>query len=254
MRRATTIAGGRCHLGCKGGRKKGTAETWLADMAESGNGVIFPRCEALRVMHEKGVIKGRRATGVVFKSQKQAHRTEPPPPPGGHGVGVLPVEEEELRGWDHHVHVDGGVQLRDHWVRGGDVLGADALAVRRGLQRQDDTVRGDGAPVRTRAGRTMAYKMDGRDEESLQRGLEEMLRILAAAGAEEIGTQHRTGERLLNVKKAGVEELERFVREASGRGLRDWSAPISSAHQMGSCRMGVEPERGDLGGGGALRG
>ncbi|KAJ9556239.1 hypothetical protein OSB04_010853 [Centaurea solstitialis] len=81
--------------------------------------------------------------------------------------------------------------------------------------------------------------MDTIDEENLKRGLEKCLRILAAAGAEEIGTHNNKG-RTINVKTASYRELEEFVREEGSRGLRDLSTPICSAHQMGSCRMGCQ--------------
>ncbi|KAK6129877.1 hypothetical protein DH2020_036395 [Rehmannia glutinosa] len=88
----------------------------------------------------------------------------------------------------------------------------------------------------------LSYAMEDSDKENLRRGMEKVLRILAGAGAEEIGTQHITG-RALNVKRASEEEFERFVKEESSRPLRDLSTPICSAHQMGSCRMGVDPEK-----------
>ncbi|EPS61567.1 hypothetical protein M569_13229, partial [Genlisea aurea] len=86
----------------------------------------------------------------------------------------------------------------------------------------------------------ISYRVDDRDEENLRRGMEMVLRILAAAGAEEIGTQHKQG-RVLNVKRATEEELEKFVKEESERGFRNLSSPMCSAHQMGSCRMGASP-------------
>ncbi|XP_068651484.1 long-chain-alcohol oxidase FAO4A-like [Aristolochia californica] len=89
--------------------------------------------------------------------------------------------------------------------------------------------------------KSLSYKLDALDEENLQRGLEKMLRLLAAAGAEEIGTHHCSGERL-NVKLASSQEFEMFVKHASSRRLRDLRTPICSAHQMGSCRMGVSPK------------
>ncbi|KAJ6937947.1 long-chain-alcohol oxidase [Populus alba x Populus x berolinensis] len=85
------------------------------------------------------------------------------------------------------------------------------------------------------------YRMDAEDEKNLQEGLEKTLRILAAAGAEEIGTHHSTGKSL-NVKKVSYHEFERFVKEESARPLRDLTGQICSAHQMGSCRMGVNPK------------
>ncbi|KAJ0098321.1 hypothetical protein Patl1_22010 [Pistacia atlantica] len=88
---------------------------------------------------------------------------------------------------------------------------------------------------------SISYQMEATDEENLQRGLEKMLRILAAAGAEEIGTHHAKGKKL-NVKQVSAHEFERFVKEESSRPLRDLSTPLCSAHQMGSCRMGNDPK------------
>ncbi|OAY29951.1 long-chain-alcohol oxidase FAO4A [Manihot esculenta] len=88
---------------------------------------------------------------------------------------------------------------------------------------------------------SITYQMEDSDEENLQKGLEKMLRILAAAGAEEIGTHHSTG-RSINVKKVSYNEFEKFVKEESERPLRDLSTQLCSAHQMGSCRMGVNPK------------
>ncbi|KAL0310377.1 UNVERIFIED_CONTAM: Long-chain-alcohol oxidase FAO4A [Sesamum calycinum] len=86
----------------------------------------------------------------------------------------------------------------------------------------------------------ISYKMDDADQANLSNGIEKVLRILAAAGAEEIGTHHKNG-RVLKVKLAKKEEFERFVKEESLRALGNLSSPICSAHQMGSCRMGVDP-------------
>lgn len=85
------------------------------------------------------------------------------------------------------------------------------------------------------------YQMEDVDEENLQKGIEKVLRILAAAGAEEIGTHHNKG-RTLNVKQASKLELEKFVKEESSRPLTKLSTPLCSAHQMGSCRMGSNPK------------
>ncbi|XP_068651483.1 long-chain-alcohol oxidase FAO4A-like [Aristolochia californica] len=89
---------------------------------------------------------------------------------------------------------------------------------------------------------SLKYSLDPKDEQNLNRGVEKMLRILVAAGAEEVGTHHCKGERL-NVKTASSHEFERFVKKVSSRPLRDLSTPIYSAHQMGSCRMGVDEGR-----------
>ncbi|KAF9624894.1 hypothetical protein IFM89_015516 [Coptis chinensis] len=86
---------------------------------------------------------------------------------------------------------------------------------------------------------SLTYQFDSKDEKNLMNGLEKVLRILAAAGAEEIGTHHLKGDRL-NVKHASTKEFEKFISEASTRGIKDLSNPICSAHQMGSCRMGID--------------
>ena len=89
---------------------------------------------------------------------------------------------------------------------------------------------------------SISYQLEVADEESLRKGLEKTLRILAAAGAEEIGTHHCKGK-TLNLKKVSSNEFESFVKEESSRPLRGLSTPICSAHQMGSCRMGVDPKK-----------
>ncbi|KAK7262818.1 hypothetical protein RJT34_30399 [Clitoria ternatea] len=88
---------------------------------------------------------------------------------------------------------------------------------------------------------SISYQMKDVDKENLKSGIEKVLRILAAAGAEEIGTHNNKG-RSLNVKKVSFHEFEKFVKEESSRGLTDLSTPLCSAHQMGSCRMGTNPK------------
>ncbi|KHN11789.1 Long-chain-alcohol oxidase FAO4A [Glycine soja] len=88
----------------------------------------------------------------------------------------------------------------------------------------------------------ISYKPADVDEENLKKGIEKVLRILAAAGAEEIGTHHNKG-RTLNVKQVSYHEFEKFVKEESSRSLTDLTTPLCSAHQMGSCRMGSNPKQ-----------
>ncbi|MED6177148.1 hypothetical protein PIB30_095207 [Stylosanthes scabra] len=96
---------------------------------------------------------------------------------------------------------------------------------------------------RVKSACNIRYRMKDVDKENLRRGMEKVLRILAGAGAEEIGTHHNKG-RVLNVKKASYNELDKFVREESSRIVVDdqVSMPYCSAHQMGSCRMGNDPK------------
>ena len=88
---------------------------------------------------------------------------------------------------------------------------------------------------------SISYQMEDVDEENLKKGIDKVLRILAAAGAEEIGTHHSKG-RTLNVKQVSYQEFDKFVKEESSRPLTGLATPLCSAHQMGSCRMGSSPK------------
>ncbi|KAF3456484.1 hypothetical protein FNV43_RR01134 [Rhamnella rubrinervis] len=78
--------------------------------------------------------------------------------------------------------------------------------------------RGSGVKVEGR----LSYNLNELDKESMKAGLRQALRILIAAGAVEVGT-HRMG---------GPQSME-----------ENW-VNYSSAHQMGSCRMGNSEEEG----------
>ncbi|QCD81828.1 choline dehydrogenase [Vigna unguiculata] len=84
------------------------------------------------------------------------------------------------------------------------------------------------------------YELKDVDKENLAKGIEKVLRILAAAGAEEIGTHNNKG-RSINVKEVSYHEFEKFVKEESSVSLADLTTPLCSAHQMGSCKMGSNP-------------
>lgn len=85
----------------------------------------------------------------------------------------------------------------------------------------------------------LSYSLNPYDENNLNKGIEKVLRIMIAAGAEEVGTHHCSGERL-KPKTSSPHEVENFIKRASSRSLRDLSTPLCSAHQMGSCRMGID--------------
>ncbi|KAJ9152387.1 hypothetical protein P3X46_025956 [Hevea brasiliensis] len=296
---------GWCSLGCKGGRKKSTCETWLLDLVNSGNGAILPRCEVIKVLHrqKKGRNSRKTATGVAFEFEYEGAKDlcvieskvtivasgalSTPPllkrsglknPNIGKNLRLHPVimawgyfpdaplsgvwPEEEKKSYEGGILTAMSTVIANFDKSGyGAVIQTPSLHpgmfsglmpwvsgidMKMKMRRFPRTAHifalaRDKGKGTVNSPSSISYQMEDCDEENLQKGLEKMLRILAAAGAEEIGTHHCKG-RSINVKKVSYHEFEKFVKEESGRPLRDLSTQICSAHQMGSCRMGVNPK------------
>lgn len=101
--------------------------------------------------------------------------------------------------------------------------------------------RGSGTVGSSQAGRTVHYPLHPLDHESLLDGGEAALRVLIAAGASEIGTHHRHGDRLVLTQDTSAADVDEFLRRVRSRGVEQLGTPLCSAHQMGSCRMGMDP-------------
>uniref|UniRef100_A0A1J3HPS5 Long-chain-alcohol oxidase n=1 Tax=Noccaea caerulescens TaxID=107243 RepID=A0A1J3HPS5_NOCCA len=95
----------------------------------------------------------------------------------------------------------------------------------------------------------ISYTVDKTDKENLKAGLRQSLRILIAAGAEEVGTHRSDGQRLMckGVDEKSIQEfLDSVTAEEGPKAMTENWSVYSSAHQMGSCRIGEGEEQGAI--------
>ena len=94
----------------------------------------------------------------------------------------------------------------------------------------------------SRDGRAVVdYRPGAFERRMLQHSMVAMTRIHAAAGAVHIHSTHERGMVLDRPGDRAV--LERFCDQLRSMPPGDGWAPVFSAHQMGTCRMGADPRR-----------
>jgi len=97
-----------------------------------------------------------------------------------------------------------------------------------------------GGRVRARADGSVRidYKLGKSERALVAQGISAAARVHLAAGADEVHTLHTRGLRL--AKSASPAEVDAFYRRIESEPVdRNWSS-LFSAHQMGTCRMGID--------------
>lgn len=125
-----------------------------------------------------------------------------------------------------------GRQMKEQMVKYGRIAHLFAL------------VRDQGSGEVKREG-IIKYRLDQVDKENMKVGLKQVLRILIGAGAVEVGTHRSDGQRI-KCKGRKEEEIEEFLDTVDAVGglssKHEFWSLYFSAHQLGSCRMGVDEE------------
>lgn len=86
------------------------------------------------------------------------------------------------------------------------------------------------------------YSLNATDTRSLLNGIKASLSILRAAGAHEVGTCHQATKLIFDCKQTHTEkDFDQFLRRVDEAGVGKNEVPVFSAHQLGSCPMGVSP-------------
>ena len=169
-------------------------------------------------------LKGKMYEGGIITS---LHKVEGAP--GAPARAILETPAMGLAGAGTQFPWVSGSDMKERMLRYGRTVHLFSMVRDRG----SGTVHGE---------RRVAYHLDATDRENMCEGLRRALRVLAAAGAVEIGTHRSDGQRFAcrGATEATLEEFLDGVDVVRGPQSKAeaWSL-CCTAHQMGSCRMGA---------------
>nr|KYP44279.1 putative GMC-type oxidoreductase Rv0492c/MT0511/MT0512 family [Cajanus cajan] len=213
---------GSCGYGCPKGEKQGTQATWLVDAVDQG-AVIITGCKAERLLLESnkngngskkkkclGVLAKALNSKVTMKLQIEAKLTIS-------SGGALLTPPLLISSGLKNKNIGRNLHLHPVLMTWGYFPESNS-------ELKGKVYEGDKASGQVTSEGRISYKINETDRENLRAGLQQALRILIAAGAAEVGT-HRSD-----------------VDGALSPG-EHWNL-YCSAHQMGSCRMGVSEKEG----------
>ncbi|RLM79250.1 long-chain-alcohol oxidase FAO2-like [Panicum miliaceum] len=169
-------------------------------------------------------LRGKMYEGGIITS---LHKVEGPP--GAPARAILETPAMGLAAAGTQFPWVSGRDMKERMLRYGRTVHLFSMVRDRG----SGTVHGE---------RRIAYHLDAKDREDMRAGLRRALRVLAAAGAAEIGTHRSDGQRFVcrGATEAALEEFLDGVGVVRGPQSKAeaWSL-CCTAHQMGSCRMGA---------------
>lgn len=88
------------------------------------------------------------------------------------------------------------------------------------------------------------YSLNERDEDNILWGLTKSIEMCTKNGARNITSfQNIDPLKLTGEEKTDKLLLKEFIEKVKTTRLSNFSATVGSAHQMGSCRMGITPEK-----------
>jgi choline dehydrogenase-like flavoprotein len=92
------------------------------------------------------------------------------------------------------------------------------------------------------------WTLSEHDTNSLIMGVEQSIKILVAAGASEVRPAHSSMQPFRglykSIKDLETIEFKEYISRMKNLGIEENSCTISSAHQMGTCRLSTTPEKG----------